>query len=88
MEKSRNDIKCVLFDVDKVVIAEIIEVGVENIGEPDCKLINPFLLTGNGDLESWPSSTNQNEIMISSDKILTIANPRKEIIEKYLELTA
>jgi hypothetical protein len=36
----------------------------------------------------WPEITNQTEIMIHSDSILTIVDPTLEIIEKYLELTA
>ena len=36
-------IKCLLLKTDKVLITEIIEVGSE-LGEPDCKLINPFRL--------------------------------------------
>jgi hypothetical protein len=36
----------------------------------------------------WPEITNQTEIMIHSDSILTIVDPIPEIIEKYLELTA
>ncbi len=36
-----RNVKCLLLKVDTVLITEIIEVGSE-IGEPDCKLINPY----------------------------------------------
>ena len=34
-------IKCVLVDIDNVLITEIVEVMAEE-GEPDCRLINPY----------------------------------------------
>lgn len=83
MEKS---IKCLLLNVDNVVISEVIEVDAD-IGEPNCKLINPFRIDSEGNLTPWPDVTDQREMMIQSDSILTIVDPKKEIIEKYLELT-
>jgi len=77
--------------VDTVLITEIVEVGSE-LGEPDCKLINPYILkkeiTSEYSLEPWLDFTNQKELMIHSDSILTIADPTPKIVEKYLELTA
>jgi hypothetical protein len=74
--------------VDTVLITEIIEVGSE-LGEPDCKLINPYQFFGENDFRRWTEGiTNQTEFMIHSDSILTIADPNPEIIKKYLELTA
>ena len=35
-------IKCLLLDVDNVIISQVEEVGAD-IGEPDCKLIKPYL---------------------------------------------
>ena len=35
-------IKCVLIDVDNVVVAEVVEMDAE-IGDPNCKLIKPYL---------------------------------------------
>ncbi len=88
MEKQ---VKCLLLKVDTVLITEIVEVESE-LGEPDCKLINPYILkkgiTGDYYLEIWLDFTDQKEMMIHSDSILTIADPTPKIIEKYLELTA
>ena len=83
MDKS---IKCLLVDVDNVIISEIIEVGSE-LGEPDCKLINPYKIDVDGNLEPWLTVTDQTEMMIHSNNILTIVDPTQEIIEKYLTLT-
>lgn len=79
-------IKCLLLKVDNVIISEIVEVGSE-LGEPDCKLINPYRIDVEGNLTLWPDVTDQREMMIHSDSILTMVDPKPEIIEKYLELT-
>ena len=84
MEKN---VKCLLLKVDNVIITEIIEIGSE-LGEPDCKLINPYKIDVDGNLSPWPEVTDQRELMIHSDSILTIVDPKEEIVEKYLELTA
>jgi hypothetical protein len=83
MEKK---IKCLLLKVDKVIITEIVEVGSE-LGEPDCKLINPYEIDSEKNLILWPEFTDQRELMIHSDSILTIVDANEEIVEKYLELT-
>ena len=79
-------IKCLLLKVDNVIVTEIIEIGSE-LGEPDCKLINPYQIDVEGNLTPWPDVTDQREMMIHSDSILTIAEPTPEIVAKYLELT-
>ena len=81
-----NAIKCLLLDVDNVIISEVEEMGAE-IGDPDCKLIKPYLFESIDDMKPWPKATDQKELMIRSDSILTIADPTKEVIAKYLELT-
>ena len=81
-------IKCVLIDVDNVLITEIVEIDAE-IGEPNCKLIKPYLFKDIDDMEPWKSDiTNQTELMIRSEDILTIADPTGTVIDKYIELTA
>ena len=61
---SEQSIKCVLMDVDNVVIAEVIEVDAE-IGDPNCKLIRPYLFNDIDDMTPWKSDvTNQTEFMI------------------------
>ena len=79
-------IKCLLLKVDNVIITEIMEIDAE-LGDPNCKLINPYQIDLEENLTPWPEVTNQREIMINSDSILTIVDPKPEIIEKYLELT-
>ena len=81
-------IKCVLIDVDNVVVAEVVEMDAE-IGDPNCKLIKPYLFNSIDDMKPWKSEiTNQTEFMIRSEDILTIADPTNEVIEGYTELTS
>jgi len=79
-------IKILLFKNDLVLIARLEEVGSE-MGEPDCKLIDPFEIKGEF-LESWPSFTTQREMMVHSDSFLTIIEPDKTQLDKYQALTA
>ena len=81
-------IKCILIDVDNVLISEIVEMDAD-IGEPNCKLINPLLFINIDDMKPWKSDvTNQTEFMIRSEDILTIADPTGAVIDKYIELTS
>lgn len=85
-----NTIKCLLLKNNSIIISEILEV-VSELGEPDCKLINPYVLkksiTGEYFLEWWLDFSEQNELMMHSDSILTIVDPKSEILKKYLEMT-
>ena len=89
-------IKMIVLMNNKILMSEIEEIGAE-VGEPDCKLINPVTLTtteekltvqeGKVVLTKWFSSlTKDREFMISSDKILTMADPAPTILEKYMDL--
>jgi len=80
-------VKCLLVGVDTVLITEIEEI-MADIGEPDCRLINPYRFYSIESMKPWVEASNQNEYMIRSSDILTIADPSPEIVEKYLELTA
>jgi hypothetical protein len=70
----------------QLLITEIEEVGAD-IGEPDCKLINPFIIKEQNTLEPFLLGvTKQDYFMISSDKILTLADPTPTLLEKYEDL--
>ena len=49
-------IKCLLLDVDNVIISQVEEVGAD-IGEPDCKLIKPYLFESIDNMKPWPKAT-------------------------------
>jgi hypothetical protein len=83
----QKTVKCLLLKVDTVIVTEIVEIDAD-LGEPNCKLINPYEVDSEHELVPWPDVTDQKEMMIHSDSILTIVDPIEEIVQKYLELTA
>ena len=80
----------VLTTTQHVLISQIDEVPAAVPGEPDCKLSNPFWvnpLEGNITLEPFLNNvTKEDEFMMSSDKILTLADPTPTLLEKYQDL--
>ena len=89
MEKTIKVI--VLTRTQQLLISEIVEVAAVDIGQPDCKLVNPFVInteSGQTILEPWLFNiTRDDTFMMSSDKILTLAEPTPTILEKYLDIT-
>jgi len=82
----------IVFHTGGTVVAEIEEVGAD-IGEPDCKIKNPYNIVpqqnGNATLQPWMGElTNQKEFMISSVKILTICEPLGKIKDTYESLNS
>lgn len=77
-------VKLLLLTNNQILISKIEEVGAD-IGEPDCKLIDPYLLNVSDEtLSAWLGNLSlQNTFMIQSDKILTITDPKPTLLEKY-----
>jgi len=80
-------IKLLLLMNNQILVSEIEEIGAD-IGEPDCKLIEPFILNQSSEtLSPWlVEFSSQNTFMIQSDKILTITDPKPTLLEKYQKL--
>ena len=77
-----NPIQVLILMNQMILISEIDEVIAE-IGQPDCKLINPCTLIG-GKVERCMSVvTTDNVMFISSDKIITLVDPSQNILEEY-----
>ena len=80
-----------LTTTQQLLISEIVEVAAVDIGQPDCKLINPFCInteSGQTLLDPWLLNVTKDDIfMLSSDKILTLCDPTPTLLEKYLDLT-
>ena len=73
-----------------VLIARMEELQTE-LGEPDCKLDQPFEIvdaSGQFTMRPWPAFTTQKQLIIHSDSIFTIVEPDKEQLDKYQALTA
>ena len=79
-------IKLIVLTNNHKLVSQIDEVTSE-LGEPDCKLTEPFLLQEDGTLTPWlVEVTNENVFMITSDKILTVTEPKPTLLEKYQDL--
>lgn len=80
-------VKILALTNNQILISQIEEVGAD-IGEPDCKLIDPFIVNQSSlTLEPWLAHvTKQNTFMMSSDKILTLVDPTPTLLEKYEDL--
>jgi hypothetical protein len=79
-------IKLIVLLNKEILLSQIEEVGAD-IGEPDCKLINPFVVKNDKTLEPFLNGyTKENTFMMSSDKILTLADPTPTLLEKYEDL--
>ena len=87
MAKETTLIKILALTTNQILISQIEEVGAD-IGEPDCKLVDPYVVTEEGMLEPWLLNvTRENTFMISSDKIVTLTDPTPTLLEKYEDLT-
>ena len=68
------------------IVTQIEEI-LADIGDPNCKMIEPYVVGEQDTLSPWlVEFTSQNEFMISSDKILTILDPKPTLLEKYQNL--
>jgi len=86
MEEEKT-IKVLLLSNQEIVVSEIEEIACE-IGDPNCKLTKPYKIEG-GALHKWMQDyTEQNEIMISSDKIITLVTPSPLIFDQYSKVTS
>ena len=81
-----NPIQVLLLTNQTILISEIDEVLAE-IGQPDCKLINPCIII-DGKVSKWiPDLTSNTEMFMSSDKILTLVDPSTHILKEYNKIT-
>ena len=82
----QKTIKVIALMNGMILISQIEEVGAD-LGEPDCKLIDPFVVRKDQTMEPFlVGYTKQNTFMMSSDKILTLADPTPTLLEKYEDL--
>ena len=79
-------IKLIVLVYQQQLVSQIEEIGAD-IGQPDCKLTEPFIVGDNNTLSPWlVDVTSENVFMLSSDKILTLVNPKPTLLEKYQDL--
>jgi hypothetical protein len=79
-------IKILYLQNNLILISQIDEVTSE-LGEPDCKLIKPFVVKNDQTMEPFLCGyTKHDTFMMSSDKILTLTDPTPTLLEKYEDL--
>ena len=82
-----KEIKVLVLTNQQILVSQLEEVAPMDIGDPNCKMIEPFLLNEDGTLSPWLIDiTNDNEFMICSDKILTLVDAKPTLLEKYQDL--
>ena len=81
------EVKVLVLTNKQILVSQIEEVAPLDIGDPNCKLIEPFVLGEDDTLSPWLIHvTNDNEFMMCSDKILTLVEAKPTLLEKYQNL--
>ena len=85
-EEEPNPIQ-VLYLTNNLRLVSQINEGLADIGQPDCKLINPCVIDKDGNLTKWMSSlTDNTEMFMSSEKILTLVDPNQKLLDDYVNI--
>ena len=81
------EVKVLVLTNKQILVSQIEEVAPMDIGDPNCKLIEPFILCEDDTLSPWLIDvTNDNTFMLCSDKILTLVEAKPTLLEKYQNL--
>ena len=86
-----KNVQILILKNEQVVISEVISV-MQEIGEPDCKLVKPKLVVPgyrpDKRIVPWLDEyTNQDAIMIRSDDVLTFVEPTTDLLDYYVTIT-
>jgi len=84
------EVRVIALTNNHYIISQVDEVATEDIGQPDCKLVKPYVVnteSGKTILEPFMLNlTRDDTFMMGSDKILTLAIPTPTLLEQYLNL--
>ena len=81
-----QQIKILVLTNGTLLISQIEEVAALDIGDPNCKMTSPYIIEGK-EMSPWLSDiTDDVDIMICSDKILSLVEPHKSLVDSYLKL--
>ena len=81
-----QQIKILALTNGTLLISQIEEVAAVDIGDPNCKMTSPYVINGK-EMSPWLSDvTDDVDIMICSDKILSLVEPHKSLVDTYLKL--
>ena len=81
-----QEVKILVLVNGDILISGIEEVAALDIGDPNCKMVSPYKIEGKEMSPYLSNVTDDVEIMICSDKILTLVEPHKKLVDSYLKL--
>ena len=81
-----QQIKILALTNGTLLISQIEEVAAVDIGDPNCKMTSPYVINGKEMLPWLSDVTDDVDIMICSDKILSLVEPHKSLVDSYLKL--
>ena len=81
-----QEIKILALVNGDVLISGVEEIAALDIGDPNCKMISPYKIVGK-EMSPWLGDvTDDVDFMICSDKILSLVEPHKSLVDAYLKL--
>ena len=81
-----QEIKIIVLVNGDLLISAVEEVAALDIGDPNCKMISPYKIVGK-EMTPWLGDvTDDVDIMICSDKILSLVEPHRSLVDSYLKL--
>jgi|TARA_B100000212_G_scaffold96101_1_gene70578 hypothetical protein len=81
-----QEIKIIVLVNGDTLISAVEEVAALDIGDPNCKMISPYKIVDK-EMSPWLGDlTDDVDIMICSDKILSLVEPHKSLVDSYLKL--
>ena len=66
------------------LIAKVEEIQAE-IGDPNCQISDVCIINSDGTISPWLDFTEDTELMIRSENILTLVEPNKNTLNLYLQ---
>ena len=81
-----QEIKIIVLVNGDTLISAVEEVAALDIGDPNCKMISPYRIVGKEMSPCLGDLTDDVDIMICSDKILSLVEPHKSLVDSYLKL--
>tara|TARA_B100000530_G_scaffold257401_1_gene170868 strand:+ start:16 stop:276 length:261 start_codon:yes stop_codon:yes gene_type:complete len=81
-----QEVKILVLVNGDILISGVEEIAALDIGDPNCKMLSPYKIEGEEMSPYLSNVTDDVEIMICSDKILTLVEPHKSLVDSYLKL--
>ena len=81
-----QEVKILVLVNGDILISGVEEIAALDIGDPNCKMLSPYKIEGEEMSPYLSNVTDDVEIMICSDKILTLVEPHKSLVDAYLKL--